>query len=117
MRLAPMLPGELIPCTFVWHDPGITPCCKSLLNISSRKIDSNREGTRNNDSKDATFRLFQISISQNPLGDFCNIIPPDVERTSCIGCFGSWLCKNARARHLLEAVQERLHARPQWSKP
>src|SRR6266480_1912115 len=24
-----MLPGELIPCAFVWHDPGITPCCKS----------------------------------------------------------------------------------------
>src|SRR5215510_9309331 len=29
MRLAPMLPGELIRCAFVWHDPGITPCCKS----------------------------------------------------------------------------------------
>ena len=25
-----MLPGELIPCASVWHDPGITPCCKSL---------------------------------------------------------------------------------------
>jgi len=24
-----MLPGELIRCAFVWHDPGITPCCKS----------------------------------------------------------------------------------------
>src|SRR5215469_9618695 len=23
------IPGELIPCAFVWHDPGITPCCKS----------------------------------------------------------------------------------------
>jgi hypothetical protein len=23
--------GELIPCAFVWHDPGITPCCKSLF--------------------------------------------------------------------------------------
>src|SRR6266550_6044084 len=21
--------GELIPCAFVWRDPGITPCCKS----------------------------------------------------------------------------------------
>src|SRR5436309_12367441 len=21
--------GELIPCAFVWYDPGITPCCKS----------------------------------------------------------------------------------------
>jgi hypothetical protein len=24
------IPGELIPCAFVWHDPGITPCCRSL---------------------------------------------------------------------------------------
>jgi len=25
------IPGELIPRAFVWHDPGITPCCKSLF--------------------------------------------------------------------------------------
>jgi hypothetical protein len=31
MRLASYLPGELIPCAFVWLDPGITPCCRSLL--------------------------------------------------------------------------------------
>src|SRR5262245_38146024 len=29
MRMASCVPGELIPCAFVWHDPGITPCCKS----------------------------------------------------------------------------------------
>jgi hypothetical protein len=29
MRIASCLPGELIPCAFVWHDPGITPCCRS----------------------------------------------------------------------------------------
>ena len=28
MRLASYVPGELIPCAFVWLDPGITPCCK-----------------------------------------------------------------------------------------
>src|SRR3954452_9259073 len=28
-RMASCVPGELIPCAFVWHDPGITPCCKS----------------------------------------------------------------------------------------
>ena len=28
--MASCVPGELIPCAFVWHDPGITPCCKSL---------------------------------------------------------------------------------------
>src|SRR5215469_5107690 len=27
--VASYVPGELIPCAFVWHDPGITPCCKS----------------------------------------------------------------------------------------
>src|SRR5205085_12282518 len=27
MRMASCVPGELIPCAFVWHDPGITPCC------------------------------------------------------------------------------------------
>jgi len=30
MRLASSVPGELIPCAFVWLDPGITPCRKSL---------------------------------------------------------------------------------------
>lgn len=25
MRLASYVPGELIPCAFVWLDPGITP--------------------------------------------------------------------------------------------
>jgi hypothetical protein len=29
MKMASCVPGELIPCAFVWHDPGITPCCKS----------------------------------------------------------------------------------------
>src|SRR5260221_14627408 len=29
MRMASYVAGELIPCAFVWHDPGITPCCKS----------------------------------------------------------------------------------------
>ena len=27
--MASCVPGELIPCAFVWHDPGITPCCRS----------------------------------------------------------------------------------------
>src|SRR5262245_8428729 len=31
MRMASCVPGELIPCASVWHDPGITPCCKSLF--------------------------------------------------------------------------------------
>jgi hypothetical protein len=27
--VASYVPGELIPCAFVWLDPGITPCRKS----------------------------------------------------------------------------------------
>jgi hypothetical protein len=35
MRLASYLPGELIPCAFVWLDPGITPCCRSRLSFAA----------------------------------------------------------------------------------
>src|SRR6266576_6474052 len=35
-----MLPGELIPCAFVWHDPGITPCCKSREPSNSKEDNS-----------------------------------------------------------------------------
>ena len=38
MRLASYVPGELIPCAFVWLDPGITPCCKTPLLLSSGPI-------------------------------------------------------------------------------
>ena len=37
--MASCVPGELIPCAFVWHDPGITPCCKTILRIRARKIE------------------------------------------------------------------------------
>src|SRR5262249_51325516 len=29
ISMASCVPGELIPCAFIWHDPGITPCCKT----------------------------------------------------------------------------------------
>ena len=32
----PSIPGELIPYALVWLDPGITPCCKSLLSHPAR---------------------------------------------------------------------------------
>jgi hypothetical protein len=35
MRLASSVPGELIPCAFVWLDPGITPCCKTVNHLST----------------------------------------------------------------------------------
>ena len=38
--------SELIPCAFVWHDPGITPCCKSILTIPARNIDSKARAPR-----------------------------------------------------------------------
>src|SRR6266550_4851567 len=40
IRMASCALGELIPCAFVWHDPGITPCCKTILPVGARKIDS-----------------------------------------------------------------------------
>jgi hypothetical protein len=30
MKMASCVPGELIPCAFVWHDPGITPGANDL---------------------------------------------------------------------------------------
>src|SRR5262245_35540919 len=53
-------------------------CCKSLLSISAGNIDS-RSGVNTQQRfkrTDVLIRLFQISISQRPLGDFCNTIPP-----------------------------------------
>src|SRR5262249_27966285 len=38
METASCVPGELIPCAFVWHDPGITPCCKSLFCTDDQKF-------------------------------------------------------------------------------
>src|SRR4029450_1710886 len=40
--------GELIPCAFVWHDPGITPCCKSLFAPLIAIFSSYRRGFRVN---------------------------------------------------------------------
>src|SRR4029450_13497560 len=40
--------GELIPCAFVWHDPGITPCCKSLFAPLIANFSSYRRGFRVN---------------------------------------------------------------------
>jgi hypothetical protein len=37
-----MLPGELIPCAFVWHDPGITPCCKTLCCAANTQLSNPR---------------------------------------------------------------------------
>ena len=36
MRPASYAPGELIPCALVWHDPGITPCCKTILSLGAK---------------------------------------------------------------------------------
>src|SRR5262249_54009447 len=50
--------------------------CKSLLSISAGNIDS-RSGVNTQQRfkrTDVLIRLFQTSISQSPLGDFCNTI-------------------------------------------
>jgi hypothetical protein len=37
-----MLSGELIPCASVWHDPGITPCCKTLCCAANAQLSNPR---------------------------------------------------------------------------
>ena len=36
--VGPSIPGELIPCAFVWLDPGITPCCKSRKSNNPKNL-------------------------------------------------------------------------------
>src|SRR5215468_8532392 len=56
-------------------------CCKSLLSIWARNIDSRSSANTQQRFKrtGAPIRLFQISIAQSPLGDFCNTIPPKAD--------------------------------------
>jgi hypothetical protein len=62
-----MLPGELIPCAFVWHDPGITPCCKSLFAL----VIENSPGFR----RDLRVRMWGTSSPTDKLtGDLGNVI-------------------------------------------
>src|SRR5262249_10424425 len=58
----------------VRFSPGL--CCKTLLSISARNIDSRSNANTQQRFKriGAPIRLFQISISQSPLGDFRNRI-------------------------------------------
>jgi len=61
-------------------------CCKSLLNISAGNIDSRSSANtqrrfRRFKRTGVPIRLFQISISQSPLGDFCNTIGPKAKLT------------------------------------
>ena len=96
IRMASCVPGELIPCAFVWHDPGITPCCKSLFAPFIANISSCRRGFRVNmwgtsspgdkltgdfgNEPDATsisdrglFRFLAGNLSPG-VSDFCNTI-------------------------------------------
>ena len=61
-------------------------CCKSLLSISTRNIDSKSGVNTQQRFKRANIpiRLFQVSISQSLLGDFCNTIPPKADSESSI---------------------------------
>src|SRR5262245_54974568 len=51
-------------------------CCKSILSILSRNIDSRSGANAQQRFKEARApsRSLQISISQSPIGDFCNTI-------------------------------------------
>jgi hypothetical protein len=67
MKMASCVPGELIPCAFVWHDPGITPCCKSPFALVIR----NSPGCR----RDFRVKMWGTSSPDDELtGDFGNAI-------------------------------------------
>jgi hypothetical protein len=40
IKMASCVSGELIPYAFTWHDPGITPCCKTIFTTKLSNIDS-----------------------------------------------------------------------------
>ena len=61
MRLASYLPGELIPCAFVWLDPGITPCCKS------RKLQGHEFFAKIRNGKQSPIRIDAIALSKSPV--------------------------------------------------
>src|ERR1700716_1941332 len=81
MRLAPYVSGELILLPSSRTIPGITPCCKSILSILSRNIDSRSGANAQQRFKGARapIRSLQISISQRLLGDFCHTIGPGAD--------------------------------------
>jgi hypothetical protein len=65
--MASCVPGELIPCAFVWHDPGITPCCRSLFAV----LIKNSPGYR----RDFRVKMWGASSPDNKLtGDFGSVI-------------------------------------------
>ena len=61
--------------SFVWLDPGITPCCKKILRILASKFIQSQARMRNADSKihSSRFDCCAFSILQIRRGDFCNM--------------------------------------------
>src|SRR5258707_1635797 len=59
--MASYVPGELIPCAFIWHDPGITPCCKSLFAL----VIKNSPGCR----RDFRVKMWGTSSPEDKLKD------------------------------------------------
>jgi hypothetical protein len=64
--MASCVPGELIPCAFVWHDPGITPCCKTILSMWARNIDSRSRTATQLPFKSALVPIRLLALMQVP---------------------------------------------------
>jgi hypothetical protein len=64
-------------------------CCKSILSISARNIESKSRTNAQHRFKStyAPIRLLQISIRQRPFGDFCNNI---CQERKLIVAWSSW---------------------------
>jgi len=59
--MASSIPGELIPCAFVWHDPGITPCCKS------RKLQGDEFFAKTRNRKQSPIRIASLALPRSPV--------------------------------------------------
>jgi hypothetical protein len=59
--MASYVSRELIPCAFVWLDPGITPCCKS------RNLQGHEFFAKTQNGKQSPIRVGAIALSKSPV--------------------------------------------------
>ena len=75
MRLASYVPGELIPCPFVWLNPGITPCCKTrrLFSAGADLSIGELEAFSRNRAEPAASRQVHLSPAAVGPGPLCGV--------------------------------------------
>src|SRR3984885_10929159 len=61
MRMASYVSRELIPCAFVWLDPGITPCCKT------RKLQRQEFFAKTRSGRRSPIRIPSVAVPKSPV--------------------------------------------------